>query len=268
MTGIDALLPEWLQTTADIARQAGHLLQERWFKALNTEDKGCSGDLVTDADRASEGLIKFLLQTHFPTHSILAEESGQTDNSSDFLWVVDPLDGTTNYAHHFPVFAVSIGLVYCGKPILGVVYQPITHELFCAAQGRGATLNGTKISVSHISRLEHSLLSTGFAYDRRENPDNNYKEFCHFTHLTHGVRRLGSAALDLAFVAAGRTEGHWERGLKPWDMAAGVVLVQEAGGHVSGYDLSSFDLGSGTILATNGLLHDSISRELLRVLNN
>jgi myo-inositol-1(or 4)-monophosphatase len=159
--------------------------------------------------------------------------------------------------------SVSIGLLYQGKPIVGVVYNPIHNELFQAAEGKGATLNGNKIVVSKTENLSFSLLATGFAYDRKDTIDNNYTEFCHITHLSQGVRRGGSAALDLAYVAAGRLDGFWERGLKPWDISAGTILIREAGGKVTSYEGGPLILESGRILATNGIIHDKLIEELL-----
>jgi len=184
------------------------------------------------------------------------------DPEAEYLWAVDPLDGTTNYTHQMPLFAVSIGLLHRMKPILGIVYNPFTNEFFKAYKGGGAYLNDSKIQVSKVSGLEKSLLATGFAYDRRDTPDNNYLEFCYMTSITQGVRRMGSAACDLAFVAAGRYDGFWERGLKIWDIAAGIVLVEEAGGRITSYENAPIDLHSGRILASNGLIHDDMSRTL------
>ena len=170
------------------------------------------------------------MRRHFPQHSILAEESGKLGNQdNEFLWAIDPLDGTTNYAHQYPCFAVSIGLMIQGVPKVGVIYDPFRDELFRAAAGLGATRNRRPIQVSQTAELGKSLLVSGFAYDRRETPDNNYAEFCHLTHLTQGVRRDGAAALDLAYVACGRVDGYWERGIAHWDVVAGIILVQEAG---------------------------------------
>jgi myo-inositol-1(or 4)-monophosphatase len=200
-----------------------------------------------------------------PHHAILAEESGGAAlGTSEFLWAIDPLDGTTNFAHQYPFFAVSIGLLINGIASVGVVYDPYHNHLFRAAKGLGATCDRCPIHVSATKELSRSLLVTGFAYDRRETIDNNYAEFCHFTHLTQGVRRGGSASIDLAYVAWGRLDGYWERGLSPWDLAAGVVLVEEAGGKVTAYDGGEFDLKSGRILATNGHLHDVMSQELVQ----
>jgi myo-inositol-1(or 4)-monophosphatase len=173
------------------------------------------------------------------------------------------LDGTTNYAHGYPVSAVSVGLMINGVPQVGAVYNPFRRELFRAAKGLGATCDRRPIRVSETEELSKSLLVTGFAYDRRETTDNNYAEFCYLTHLTQGVRRSGSASLDLTDVACGRLDGYWERGLKPWDVTAGIVIVQEAGGKITAYDESPIDLNSGRILATNGQIHQSLSQALL-----
>lgn len=253
----------FLEIATEAALAAGAVLQTYWGNLDTIEEKGRPGDLVTEADKASEHVILEILKRHVPDHAILTEESGNLGvASSDFLWAIDPLDGTTNYAHQYPFFAVSIGLLVRGIPEVGVIYNPYLQELFRAARGLGATRNRLPIQVSQTHELAKSLLVTGFAYDRRETPDNNYAEFCHLTHLTQGVRRGGSASMDLAYVACGRLDGFWERGLSPWDMAAGVVLVREAGGRVSAYDDSPFEMASGRILATNGHLHASLSQVL------
>ncbi len=262
--------PEQLHLFLDIATEAamaaGAILQTYWGKLEAVEEKGRPGDLVTVADKDAEAAILKVLRRHVPEHSILAEESGQLgDKTSEYLWAIDPLDGTTNYAHQYPVAAVSVGLLISGKPQVGAIYNPFRDELFRSASGLGATCNRRPIHVSQASDLSKSLLVTGFAYDRRETSDNNYAEFCHLTHLTQGVRRSGAASIDLCDVACGRLDGYWERGLSPWDMAAGVVLVEEAGGRVTSYDGSPFIIGSGRILATNGQIHDRLSTELLRV---
>jgi myo-inositol-1(or 4)-monophosphatase len=196
----------------------------------------------------------------------LAEESGASgEQSAEYLWAIDPLDGTTNYAHQYPFYAVSIGLLIRGVPSVGVIFAPFHQELFRAAKGLGATRNRQPIRVSQTTTLAQSLLVTGFAYDRRETIDNNYAEFCHLTHHTQGVRRGGAASIDLAYVACGRLDGYWERGLSPWDLAAGVVIVEEAGGKVTAYDGSPFQINTGRILATNGQIHAALSHELLQV---
>ncbi|MGD1904908.1 MAG: inositol monophosphatase family protein [Leptolyngbyaceae cyanobacterium] len=262
--------PADLQRYLDIATEAalagGAQLTKYWGKLQDVQEKGRSGDLVTEADKASEKAVLAVLQRHLPDHPILAEESGQMGaNDGPLLWAVDPLDGTTNYAHQYPFSSVSIGLLIDGHPRVGVVFDPFRQDLFRAASGLGATLNRQPIQVSSTTKLANSLLVTGFAYDRRETLDNNYAEFCHLTHLTQGVRRGGSAAMDLAYVACGRLDGYWERGLSPWDLAAGVVLIEEAGGQVTAYDQGSFDLASGRILATNRHIHNTLSQVLLQV---
>lgn len=254
----------YIRRACEAAKAGGGVLKKHLGKLTTIESKENFSDLVTIADRESESIIVDILEEHFPDHGILAEEShsGAT-RDTDFLWVIDPLDGTTNYAHSYPFFAVSIALLYIGKPILGVVFDPIADELFQAAYKRGAFLNNSPIQVSKTNTLNKSLLSTGFPYDRHTRKDNNYAEFCRLTHLTHGVRRDGAAALDLAYVAAGRFDGFWEQDLKLWDIAAGVVLVDEAGGQLSEYDESPLNLDKGRILATNGFIHTLVSKALM-----
>ena len=260
--------PEQLQIFLDVATEsvlaAGAVLKDRWGKFNNVREKGRQGDLVTEADKLAEAEVLKVLKRHLPDHQILAEESGALGNAdSKYLWAIDPLDGTTNYAHGLPLVATSVGLMIDGVPAVGAVYNPFSDELFRAAQGLGATCNRRPIKVSQIAELSKSLLITGFAYDRRETTDNNYAEFCHLTHLTQGVRRLGCASMDLAGVACGRLDGYWERGIQPWDMAAGIVILREAGGKITAYDGSPLDISSGRILATNSLIHDSLSQALL-----
>lgn len=254
-----------LDIATEAALAAGAILKAYQGESFGIEEKR-PGDLVTDADREAEAAILRILERHFPQDAILTEEAGTRGQvGSDVLWVIDPLDGTTNFAHRFPSFAVSIALLVEGDPYIGVVYNPALEELFRGIRGGGATCNRRPIQVSQTQSLDRSLLVTGFAYDRRQVRDNNYAEFIHFTHLTQGVRRVGSAAVDLAYVACGRFDGYWERGLSPWDMAAGVVLVQEAGGLVTAYDGEKLDLFSGRILASNGWLHPAMQRELSRI---
>ncbi|WGV23870.1 inositol monophosphatase family protein [Halotia branconii] len=257
----------FLDIATEAALAAGAVLQGYLGKLEDAiTEKGRPGDLVTAADKASEAIILEILHRHFPQHSILAEESGQLGNQdNEYLWAIDPLDGTTNYAHQYPAFAVSIGLLINGVPQVGVIYDPFHHELFRAGAGLGATRDRRPIKVSETAQLSKSLLVSGFAYDRRDTSDNNYAEFCHLTHLTQGVRRSGSASLDLAYVACGRVDGYWERGLSPWDIAAGIILLQEAGGQVSAYDGTPLKIESGRLLATNGYLHNSLSQELMQV---
>lgn len=258
-----------LQPFLDIATEAalaGGAILQAYAGKVEVKEKGRPGDLVTEADKAAEQAILAVIQRHFPEHGVLAEESGQLGSAeSEFLWAIDPLDGTTNYAHQYPFYAVSIGLLVEGIPRVGVIFDPFRQELFRAAHGLEATRNRQPMRVSQTADLQQSLLVTGFAYDRRETADNNYAEFCHLTHLTQGVRRGGAASLDLAYVACGRLDGFWERGLSAWDMAAGVAIVEEAGGKVTAYDQTAFEITSGRILATNGFIHKDLSQELLRV---
>lgn len=259
-----------LERRLDVATEAGLaaaalLRQMRLSGDLQVQEKR-PGDLVTEADKASEALILSLLQRHFPQDPILTEESGpQGATSGAYRWVIDPLDGTTNFAHGYPCSSVSIGLLHQQQPVLGVVCDVFNGTLFRGCLDQGASCDRRPIRVSDTAELSRSLLVTGFAYDRRETPDNNYAEFCHFTHLTQGVRRGGSAALDLAYVACGRLDGYWERGLSPWDIVAGIVLVREAGGQVTAYDGSPVDLSSGRVLASNGRLHPQMQAELDQV---
>lgn len=262
-------LDHYLQTALDAAENGSKALLKYWGKLSNIREKTFPWDLVTEADKESEELILTTIKTQFPDHAILAEESGYAVCSEDnkensFLWLIDPLDGTTNYTHQYPMVCISIALIVDKIPIIGVVYNPIFKELYSAVKGRGATLNGEPIRVSKTLKINRSLLGTGFAYDRRTTRDNNYSEFCRLTSVSQGVRRGGSAALDLAYVATGRLDGYWERGLQPWDLAAGVLLVEEAGGRVSSYNNKPFDLFSGRILATNGVIHQELSATLVR----
>lgn len=247
----------------EIALEAGKILRSYWGNLSEIRQKTYYWDLVTEADLASEAYILKELKKAFPTHAILSEEAGLSDAPSEsHLWMVDPLDGTTNFTHQYPVISISIALAINKVPEVGVVYNPITNELFAASRNQGATLNGHPIHVSKVAKLEQSLLGTGFAYDRKETKENNYAEFCHITNISQGVRRGGSAALDLAFIAAGRLDGYWERGLKPWDVAAGLLLVEESGGKCTSYTGMPIDLFSGRIVATNGIIHPLLCQEL------
>ena len=263
MTQPAAELQIFLDVATESVLAAGAVLKERWGKLNDIQEKGRPGDLVTEADKLAEAEVLAVFKRHLPEHQILAEESGALGNAdSKYLWAIDPLDGTTNYAHGLPLAATSVGLIIDGIPTVGAVYNPFSDELFRAAIGLGATCNRRPIRVSQTTELSKSLLITGFAYDRRETTDNNYAEFCHLTHLTQGVRRLGCASMDLAGVACGRLDGYWERGIQPWDMAAGIVVLREAGGKVTAYDGSPLDIASGRILATNGSIHQALSQAL------
>ncbi len=246
------------------ARDAGRLLAERFGRALQITNKS-ELDLVTESDLASERLIIERIKTYHPRHAILAEESGASgpaDRAGDEgCWIIDPLDGTTNYAHGYPCFCVSIGLEHKGRMEIGVVYDPMRDEMFSAERGEGASLNGRRIGVSPVASLAGALLCTGFPYDVRERSEFA-RHFANFIMNAQGVRRDGAAALDLAYVACGRFDGFWEEGLKPWDVAAGVLLVEEAGGRVSKYDGGSVSVYTPPILASNGLLHEPMMRVL------
>ena len=251
---------DYLKAAVEIAREAGAILREEFDKPLQISYKG-DVDLVTQADKRSEAAIVKRLTEYFPEHAIAAEEGSghESASQSEYRWHVDPLDGTTNFAHGYPCFCVSIGLALRDTVIAGVVFNPYYDELFAAARGEGATLNGKKIHVSNVQTLTTSLLCTGFPVHKRlANPNIHY--YWDFTLCSHGVRRDGSAALDLAYVAAGRFDGFWEFGLKPWDTAAGVVIVEEAGGKISDLDGKPYLLGGKTILATNGLIHAEMEK--------
>jgi myo-inositol-1(or 4)-monophosphatase len=256
-----------------IAREAGALLMQYFHQGLKIEYKG-DADLVTAADRASEKLIRERISQRFPGHDVLGEEQGLNDQGSDYRWYVDPLDGTTNFAHGYPVFCVSMGLEYRGteyrgsehrsgaeaKRVAAVVYDPTRDELFSAEQGSGAQLNGKPIHVSKATQLKECLVATGFpSHKRHKNPNIHF--YHQITLRTHGVRRAGSAALDLCNVASGRFDGFWEFNLNPWDTAAGVLIVEEAGGKVSRFDGSAFRIDSSETLASNGLVHEALVHE-------
>jgi myo-inositol-1(or 4)-monophosphatase len=246
------------------AHEAGRILAERFGRILQISNKG-DIDLVTEADLASEKFIVERIQSYYPRHAILAEETdaaGATVASeSEWKWIIDPLDGTTNYAHGYPCFCVSIGVERNGRIEMGVIYDPMREETFAVERGEGATLNGRSIHVSEIDDLNRALLCTGFPYDVRGRSDFA-RHFNNFIMHGQAVRRDGSAALDLAAVACGRFDGFWEEGLRPWDVAAGVLLVEEAGGRVSYYDGSPFNVYTPPILASNGLVHEAMMQVL------
>jgi myo-inositol-1(or 4)-monophosphatase len=258
----------FLPAMSAIAREAGALLMQHFHQHLKIEYKG-DADLVTAADRAAEVLIRERIRRQWPTHDVLGEEQGLSDQGSDYRWYIDPLDGTTNFAHGFPVFCVSMGLERRtsgehGERVAAVIYDPTRDELFSAEKGRGAHLNGKAIHVSKTSTLKESLLATGFPSQKRHKNPNIY--FYHqITLHSHGVRRAGSAALDLCNVAAGRFDGFWEFNLNPWDTAAGVLIVQEAAGRVTRFDGSPFELNSRETVASNGLIHEALLQEFKEI---
>jgi len=241
------------------------ILIKNYNKIQTITSKGRKGDLVTNVDLEVEEKIKDYLTTKTPDISIHAEESGKLIKTSELTWCIDPLDGTTNYSHGYPFFGTSIGLLYKNNPILGSISVPYLNELYSACIGKGAYCNDKEIRVSNTSTLFDSLLVTGFSYDRFDIEDNNYAEFCYLTHKTRGVRRGGAAAVDLAFVASGKVDGYWERGLEIWDLAAGAIIVKEAGGVVSDYPNGEFNLSSGRILACSPKLEKELKLELSKV---
>jgi myo-inositol-1(or 4)-monophosphatase len=254
---------DFVPAMAEIAREAGALLMEYFRHHVKVEYKG-DADLVTVADRKSEALIRERIRQQWPTHDILGEEQGLIDTGSDYRWYVDPLDGTTNFAHGFPVFCVSMALEYKGHRIAGVVYDPTRDELFVAELGSGAYLNHERISISKTATLAECLVATGFpSHKRHKNP--NIFFYHQITLRTHGVRRAGSAALDLCCVACGRFDGFWEFNLNPWDTAAGVLIVEEAGGKVTNFSGNPFELNSRETLASNGLVHDALLNEFVQI---
>jgi myo-inositol-1(or 4)-monophosphatase len=245
-------MESFLDAAIEIAREAGQLLLAH--RGVGFELKGAY-DLVTVADRASEKLIIERLQRRFPQHGIVAEEGGRAEMQAELRWYVDPLDGTTNFAHGFPMWNVTLALAKRGEVIAGVVYDPLNRELFAAERGAGARLNGAPIHVSNAAVLNDSLLATGFP-SRKRHLNVNIHFYYQLAMLSHGVRRGGSAAIDLAYTAAGRLEAFWEFGLNPWDMAAGTLLVEEAGGRVSGMRGEPLDLHGRYMFASNGRIHD------------
>ena len=239
------------------AREAGAVLCDYYRTGVTVKYKG-EIDLVTEADHASEALILKRIRSAYPDCAILSEESGASANTSSAVWIADPLDGTTNFAHGLPIFSVTLALVVNGVIEVGVTFNPIGGELYTAQRGQGACLNGERLQVSSAASLDRALLVTGFPYDRRTNPDNNIRQFTDFSLRAQGVLRLGSAALDLAAVAAGRLDGYWEFKINPWDIAAGCLLVTEAGGRVTAPDGSPFDLFARKIVASNGLIQNEM----------
>jgi len=253
------MLEELKQCAIDAALLGGQILKDGFGTVFKISSKTGKNNLVTEFDNKSEEAIINLIKSRFPDHSILAEESGASgSDDNEIKWVIDPLDGTVNFAHNLPIFSVSIAAVK-GKDILcGVVYHPMLDELFVAVKGQGATLNGKKISPSKTNDLSTAFLVTGFPYNVHENPGHCIDHFVWVVQSGIPIRRLGSAALDLAYVACGRFDGFWEINLNPWDVAAGVLIVREAGGTVTKYDGSDYLITNDNILSSNGILHEQL----------
>lgn len=249
-----------LNIAIEAAKEAGKFLKHNLGKVREINLKsGQERNLVTEIDKKAEDLIVGIIKKHFPNHDILAEESGsEHGKKSDYRWIIDPLDGTTNFTHGLPIFCVSIGLEKKGELIAGVIYDPNLNELFSAEKGRGAFLNGRRLRVSQTQKLKQSLLVTGFPYDIAENPDNCIEHFVNFLVTAQAVRRMGSAAIDMAYVAAGRYDGFWEVNLNAWDMAAGVLLIREAGGKVTDFSGNEIDIYKKQVVASNGLIHEEM----------
>ena len=242
-------------------KEGGAILMKYLGKIKSIDYKG-EINLVTEADRRSEEVILNIIKDNYPDHRILAEETGESGNSSPFKWIIDPLDGTTNYAHGYPCFCVSLAVEHEEEVIYGAVYDPVKDELFTAEKGKGAFLNGKEIKTSSTKQLDQSLLCTGFPYDVRDDMDSNMINFRTFLMKAQAVRRDGSAALDLCYTAAGRFDGFWEQKLFPWDVAAGGLLVTEAGGKLSNFKGENFSIYDNEIVASNGIIHDQMVKAL------
>lgn len=245
---------KYLKEAEGIAKKAGKMLRENINTSAEIFFKGAV-DLVTDFDNRAQRMIFDHLSACFPDHDFIGEEGLSKNRGEEFRWIIDPLDGTTNYAHGFPIFCVSIALEWKEEIVLGVVYDPMRREMFSAVKEEGAFLNGKKIQVSSIGDLDKSLVATGFPYDLRESKVNNIDHFNNFVVRVQAIRRCGSAAMDLCYVACGRFDGFWELKLKPWDVAAGALIVKEAGGKISDFKNGEFSIFSNEILATNGLIY-------------
>jgi myo-inositol-1(or 4)-monophosphatase len=256
------LSADYLLPMQDMAREAGDLLLS-YFGKVAIEYKG-DVDLVTAADRNAEEMIVSRIRQQWPGHDLVGEEGSRKETGSEFRWYIDPLDGTTNFAHGYPVFCVSIALEYRGERVAGVVFDPTRNEMFAAAKGAGARLNDRAIRVSKTCSLAESLVATGFpSHKRHKNPNIHF--YHQITLRSHGARRAGSAALDLCYVACGRFDAFWEFNLNSWDTAAGVLLVQEAGGKVTNFAAGPFSIDSREVLASNGLLHDELITEFTNI---
>lgn len=259
------MFEKYTEIAIETAVGAGRILLEGFGNSFKISNKEGKNNLVTEYDQKSEKYIISQLKSYFPDSAFLAEESGSSNllNEEQFTWVIDPLDGTVNFAHNLPIFCVSIALIKGKEVLSGVVYNPILDELFVAEKGKGSFLNSERIFVSRCNELDKSFLVTGFPYNIDSNPGNCVDQFVQMLKYGIPVRRLGSAALDLAYVAAGRFDGFWEINLNPWDVAAGFLLVEESGGKVTQYNLAEYWIDKNNILATNGLIHSELSKTLL-----
>jgi myo-inositol-1(or 4)-monophosphatase len=245
----------------DLARKSGALLKEKFSQTHKIQYKG-DIDIVTEADKMSEDLIIETIKRNFPDHGILSEESPAITGAGKLRWIIDPLDGTTNYSHGYPVFCVSVALENEGTIVLGVIYDPMREDMFVAIRGEGAYLNDKKLKVSSVNNLSRSLLATGFPYDIRDSKENNLDYFNAMAINVQAIRRAGAAALDLAYLAAGRFDGFWELKLKPWDTAAGCLMVEEAGGVISDIAGQKWHLQSPSLMASNALIHEQMIKVL------
>ena len=250
-------MKEFTSVAEQACRRAGEIQMEGLKRARQITYKGRI-NIVTDVDQACEAAIVEIIQGVFPDHDILAEEGGGKRKDSEYKWVIDPLDGTTNYTHSYPLFCTSIALEYRGEIVLGAVYEPNRGEMFLAEKGSGATMNGQKLKVSATPTLQEALLCTGFAYNIREAKDNNLNHFSDFIMEARAIRRDGVAAVDLCYVAAGRFDGFWELNLFPWDVAAGFLMIAEAGGVATDFKGEAFDIYKKEILTNNGLIHEEM----------
>jgi myo-inositol-1(or 4)-monophosphatase len=248
-----------INVAIEAALEAGRFLRYSVGRVKTVETKhGEERNLVSEIDRGSEEKIISIIRRHYPSHGILAEESGASKPDAEYTWIIDPLDGTTNFLHGLPVFSVTIGIEHRGEIIAGAIYDPNQDVLFTAEKGSGAYANGQRLNVSRTGELINSLLMTGFPYDIAGNPDHAVEHFVNFLMASRGIRRFGSAALDLCYVAAGRLDGFWEVNLHPWDMAAGILLVTEAGGRVSDFEGAPLSIYGKKVVASNGVIHDAM----------
>ncbi|MCB9639826.1 MAG: inositol monophosphatase [Myxococcales bacterium] len=255
------MVQEWMDFACHLAKGSGTLLMKSMDSMRTIDRKSTQSDLVTDADRASEAWLVKEIRQRYPEHRILGEEGTGDINDlhkDGMLWVIDPLDGTVNYAHQLPIFAVSIALLRDGVPVVGVVYLPVLDELFCSGQGKGTTRNGVEVHVSSCEALGEAVVATGFAYDKHLSERDNIENAARMIKKVRGIRRMGAAAVDLAYVACGRLDGYWEEKLQPWDMAAGWLLVKEAGGKITGYDGCPCVFSEGHVIASGQALHASM----------